>query len=186
MAGNVAFASKTMGRLAMEAPESASGDSAAAGASLFGVGGEGLASVQVYIALDGQAQRPAQFPDLAHADEADLREAHSEIAEAVGDVVVAEFGQGVSTTRTLRADGRLARASIRAPKSGTLAASARVRRVKGFGTRSPGDGAFFAARKAPSANPVQECVDDEFMLARIGEHHSVHVHVRQRGADTFQ
>jgi hypothetical protein len=29
-------------------------------------------------------------------------------------------------------------------------------------------------------------MDEEFMLARIGEHHPVHMHVRERSCDVFQ
>ncbi len=45
------------------------------------------------VALDGKAERAARFAHFPHADEADFWRPHPEVAEAVGDVIVAEFGE---------------------------------------------------------------------------------------------
>jgi hypothetical protein len=43
-------------------------------ASLIGIRGESFVGVEVQIALDGKAERPASFTKLAHADEAEFWE----------------------------------------------------------------------------------------------------------------
>jgi hypothetical protein len=52
-----------------------------------------LSAVEVEIAFDGEAERTARFAKLPHADESNLRKAHAKVAEAVGDIVVAELGE---------------------------------------------------------------------------------------------
>jgi len=53
-----------------------------------GVRGQRFVGVEVLVALDGKAERAAQFANLAHAHEAKFGAAHAYVAEAVGNVVV--------------------------------------------------------------------------------------------------
>jgi hypothetical protein len=55
------------------------------------VSGEGFVGFEMLVALDGETELAANFTEFVEADEADLWSAHSEVAEAVGDVVVAGF-----------------------------------------------------------------------------------------------
>jgi hypothetical protein len=57
-----------------------SGDDATALARLSGVGGEGLFGVEVLVALDREAEWPAQGAKFGHADESQFGESHAEIA----------------------------------------------------------------------------------------------------------
>jgi hypothetical protein len=54
---------------------------------LVGVGGQGLVGVEVFIALDGESERAAQRAELGHADVAEFRAAHPEVAQSEGDVI---------------------------------------------------------------------------------------------------
>jgi hypothetical protein len=53
--------------------------------------GERFVGVEVQVALDGKAERAAQFANLAHADEAQLGTSHAEVCEAEGDVIEPEL-----------------------------------------------------------------------------------------------
>jgi hypothetical protein len=79
------------GRLDGEAPEIPSGNNAPVFTSVRRIRGQRFFGVEVQVALDGEAKRPAQFANLAHADEAEFGAAHAEICEAEGDVIEPEF-----------------------------------------------------------------------------------------------
>jgi hypothetical protein len=68
-------------------------DDATVGASLGRVGGEGFVSIEVLVLLNGKTERTMEFTQLAHADKADFGESHSEVTEAVGDVVWSKLGK---------------------------------------------------------------------------------------------
>jgi len=70
--------------------------------SLIGIRGKSFIRVEVFVALDGKAERSASFAKFAHADEADFRASHPEIAEPVSDIVVAELCQQPGALRIRR------------------------------------------------------------------------------------
>jgi hypothetical protein len=70
-----------------------SGDDAPVLARFRRIRGQRFVSVEVQVALDGNSEWPAQFANLAHADEAQFRASHAEICEAEGDVVEPELGE---------------------------------------------------------------------------------------------
>ena len=57
------------------------------------------------VALNGQAKRAAQRPELGHADESQFGESHAEIAETEGDVIADEIGEEPGALRVRRDSG---------------------------------------------------------------------------------
>jgi hypothetical protein len=58
-----------------------------------GVGAQGLVGFEVHVALDGKAERTAKVTKFVHADVAQFRRSHVEIAEAESDIVQPKLGQ---------------------------------------------------------------------------------------------
>jgi len=55
--------------------------------------GERLVGVEVFVELDGEAERTAEGAELGHADESQFGHAHAEIAETERDVIAAELSE---------------------------------------------------------------------------------------------
>lgn len=62
-------------------PKASSSNDAPVLARFVGVGGEGLVGVEVLVALDGEAERPAEGAKFGHADESQFGKSYSQIAE---------------------------------------------------------------------------------------------------------
>jgi hypothetical protein len=61
--------------------------------SLVGVGGEGFVSVEVQVALEGEAEWATEIAQFVHAHESEFRRSHAEVAKTEGDVIEPEFGE---------------------------------------------------------------------------------------------